>query len=83
MSSYTVPREKIANVMNAKASALKKPLTLTIFASITDANLQEIGTKQVREVLRTSLAAATFAKENPLVCELFVTSSGSDRVLWH
>lgn len=47
MSSKTIPANKIADVMRAKAGARSKPLKLKIFPSFPDPNQYEIDTRKV------------------------------------
>lgn len=42
-----------------------------MFASIPDNNLQKTGAEQVRQILRGSLAVATYAEDDPRVREFF------------
>lgn len=50
--------------MRTKASAPKKPLKQTMYASFYDTNLLGTGMEQVWQVLLASLAVATYAKKN-------------------
>lgn len=59
--------------MRTKAGAHLKHLLLTMFASFPDPNCQEIGTKQMQQILRASPAVAMYAEKNPRVCEYFYT----------
>lgn len=45
-----------------------------MLAIYSDINLQEIGTKQARQIMQASLAVATYAVENPHVRKLFYIS---------
>lgn len=73
ISSNAALVKKIANKMRAKASAPSKPLNLTIVASFPVPNLQQMGTVQVWQVLRASLAVATYVVKNRHVHKFFYT----------
>lgn len=60
MYSNIVLAKQIADVLRDKTSALLKPLKLSVFARIPDPNLQKIDTEQGYQVMRASLAHATY-----------------------
>lgn len=65
--------KKIVEVVGVEASSRLKLLNLSIFASFSDRILQEVGKEQVRQVLRASLAVATYGKKDPRVRKFFYT----------
>lgn len=73
MFSKTFLAKKIADGMRGKASARSKPLKLAVLESSSDPNLQEMGTEQIRQVLRAFFAVVTYAKKKPRLPESFYT----------
>lgn len=64
MFSNTIPAKKMTDVLRAKASARSKPSKLSISARFLDRNLQDIGTEQVRQVMRAFLSVVTQAEKD-------------------
>lgn len=73
MSSKTVPEKKIEGMVRARTSTHLKSLNLTIFANFFALHCQKIGTEQIWQVLRASLAVAVYEKKDPRVCYFFYT----------
>lgn len=71
MSPNTVPEKKIFDVMRVKPSVRSKPLNRTMFADFPDHNLQKLSTAQVCQVLRATLANATYTEEDRRICAFF------------
>lgn len=71
-SSNIFPETRIANMLKWEARAWLKPLNFTIFASISNTKVQMNGTKQVCQVLRSSLVLATCAKKILASMSLFI-----------
>lgn len=69
MFSNAFPAKKIADLEMAEASARSRPLMIAMFASFPDPNHQKKGTKQVRQILRASLALVTYTENDPRVRE--------------
>lgn len=63
LTSNNISANLIANVMRTKASARTMPLNLIMFSNSHDCVFQEMGTKQVRQVLQASLALATLPRK--------------------
>lgn len=53
--------KNIVDMMRAQEGARLKSLELTMFASFLVPDLQKMGTDQVQQILRESLAVATYA----------------------
>lgn len=73
MFSNIVQAKKIGDVMRAKAYALSMSMRLKMLSGFSDPNLLEIGTKQVWQVVRASLAVVPFAEKDPLLSKFFCT----------
>lgn len=73
MFSNTTPVRKVADSLKTRTSSGTKPLKLTIFVSISDLNLQEIGTKEICLVLRASFALTTYTVKDLRVRKFFIT----------
>lgn len=76
MSSNAVPAGKL-DVIRTKTSARSKPSKLTMFASLPDSNLREIGTEQIWLIPPASLTDATYIEEDPRVREFFYNLFGA------
>lgn len=79
MSSNIVPAN--ADAEKAKAGAQSNSLKLIMIASFFDPKLQEIGTRQVRQVPRASLPVATHAKKDRHVRKNVYTLSRTEQSL--